>query len=158
LAGRGHHRPRRCSPHGHARLTHFSRSGDNTLDLALAILTNLSQDVINVGGTLTLAGPVHTASRVFWATGGGTTVVSGAVSGGGLCWTGSGTLTLSGANTYTGPTMIGNGTLALGADNTLPATTSVTVGDSTLDIGSFSDTVAGVTLNFLGRILGTTGV
>ncbi len=60
---------------------------------------------------------------------------------------GGGTLTLSGANTYTGATTVNAGTLAYGVNNALAAGSVVVDGSSAvLSLGSFSDSVGGLTL------------
>jgi autotransporter-associated beta strand protein len=66
----------------------------------------------------------------------------------GLTKLGANTLTLTQTNTYNGTTTISEGTLALGANNVLPAT-AVTVGNATLNAGTFTDTVG--TLNVAGN-------
>ncbi|MGC3969180.1 MAG: autotransporter-associated beta strand repeat-containing protein [Pirellulales bacterium] len=76
---------------------------------------------------------------------------------GGLTKNGAGTLTLSAVSTYTGGTTINAGTLALGVANALPNVGNITVAGGTLDMVTFSDTVAGVVLQS-GVINGTTGV
>ena len=83
------------------------------------------------------------------------------------CWqaalgnkTGSGTAILSGANSYTGATTVTAGTLTLGANSTIPSGSAVTVngGTAVLDVASFNNTVASVSLQGLGTVSGTTGV
>ena len=74
----------------------------------------------------------------------------------GLVKTTAGTVTLSAANTYTGLTEVQAGTLALGANDVLADASTVAV-SSTLEVGAFHDTVAGVQLTG-GMIAGTTGV
>ncbi len=69
----------------------------------------------------------------------------------------AGTVTLSGSNTYTGTTTISAGTLALGANNVFDNNSSIVVDGGTLAMGTFSDTVAGVTLQS-GTISGNGGV
>ncbi len=56
---------------------------------------------------------------------------------------GAGTWKISGANTYSGNTSVGGtgGALILGANNVLPDTTAVTIGASTLDADTRTDTV-----------------
>lgn len=60
----------------------------------------------------------------------------------------TGTLTLTGANLYTGNTLLDGGTLALsGGDNRLLSTSTVTFNSaSTLDVGSTSQTLGGLSL------------
>ena len=74
----------------------------------------------------------------------------------GAAKSGAGTVTLSGANTYTGGTSIAAGTLALGASDVLADTGNITIsGSGTLNLGSYSDTVATVSLQSSGGINGT---
>jgi autotransporter-associated beta strand protein len=72
----------------------------------------------------------------------------------------AGTVTLTNANTYTGVTKIQLGTLALsGGNNRLPTSTSLqfvdTTGASTLNVGSTSQTVAGLSMALIAT--GTAG-
>ena len=69
---------------------------------------------------------------------------------------GTGTLTMSGSNTYSGGTTISAGTLRLGADNVLADSGAVSVTGGVFDIGSYHDTVGGVTLSS-GSIVGGSG-
>jgi autotransporter-associated beta strand protein len=115
-----------------------------------------------VGIVITSPGAYSSAPTVTLTGGGGTgaTVSVGTLaanSSGGLTKDGAGTLTLSGANTYTGGTNVNNGTLALGASNVLADAGNVTIAGGTLDVATFNDTVATVSLRG-GVITGTTGV
>ena len=74
----------------------------------------------------------------------------------GLTKQGSAILTVSGLNNYTGLTDVQAGTFAYGASNVLADTSTVKVSGGTLDIKTFSDTVAGVQLTS-GNINGTIG-
>ena len=77
------------------------------------------------------------------------TEFDGVISGtGGLTKQGADNFTLGNANTYSGATNVNNGTLTVGVTNALGSSTSVTVAGatSTLALGTFNDTVAGVTL------------
>jgi len=61
---------------------------------------------------------------------------------GGITYSGSGVLTLSQANTYTGATTISSGTLKLGGAAGVIADGSALTVDGTLDMNSYSETVA----------------
>jgi fibronectin-binding autotransporter adhesin len=83
--------------------------------------------------------------------------ISGVISGtGSLIKLGSADDVLSGTNTYSGGTTIGGGTLQLGSSTGL-GTGSVNVNGGTLNISSFGESVAGLTLSG-GSVIGTTGV
>ncbi len=85
---------------------------------------------------------------------------------GALTKDGLGTLTLSGSSTYTGGTTINAGVLKIGTNNALPVGTTLTFNDlqftnpaATLDLGGFSQTVAGLADNptALPRVITSTG-
>jgi autotransporter-associated beta strand protein len=83
--------------------------------------------------------------------------ISGVINGTrGLVKDGPGTLVLSAANTYTGLTAVNAGILRAGINNAL-STGGLTVQGGTYDIGTFSDTIGGVTL-LSGSIVGSTGI
>jgi autotransporter-associated beta strand protein len=73
-----------------------------------------------------------------------------------LTKTGSGTQILSGTNPYTGLTTVSSGTLRSGADHAI-GNGDLSVSGGTLDLQTFSDTVAALTLTS-GSITGTTGL
>lgn len=55
--------------------------------------------------------------------------------------TGAGTLVLSGENSFKGALVVSAGTLALGRDDVLPDTADVTLGNATLDVETWTDSV-----------------
>jgi len=76
------------------------------------------------------------------------TVYSGRIDGNvGLIKDGTGSLTLAGTNnTFTGATVLKKGTLALGSDGALSPDTSLTIGDATLNAGTWRNTVRQLTV------------
>ena len=106
------------------------------------------------GGTLTSPGAATLTLGNNNATGGN---FAGSISGGiALTKTGSGTQILSGNNPYTGLTTISAGTLRAGADHAI-GNGDLTLNGGTLDLQSFSDTVAALTLNS-GTLTGSSGL
>lgn len=72
----------------------------------------------------------------------GTNPLKVAITGdGGFSQVGAGRTVLTLANAYAGPTTVLAGTLELGASHVLPAGTPVSIGDATLDAGTFSDSL-----------------
>jgi fibronectin-binding autotransporter adhesin len=102
--------------------------------------------VLGQSGNFNAAGTINISS-----------IISDGGSGFAITKTGAGTLTLSGVNTYTGLTDVQAGTLAYGTNNVTADTASLKVSGGTLDIVTFTDTVAGVQLTS-GTITGSTGV
>jgi fibronectin-binding autotransporter adhesin len=130
----------------------------NTLTLASGSLAKLS----TAGGTQTIAANVNLGTNAVWTIdGGGRMVVSGTIDDGidtfSLTKSGTGTLELSAANTYVGATAVTAGVLAFGANNVLPDATAVTLGAAgtraILNLGSFTDTVAGLAFSGSGGTL-----
>jgi fibronectin-binding autotransporter adhesin len=107
-----------------------------------------SGSITGSGGTLTSAGTYDVRAGSVSAILGGTV---------GLTKTTGGTVTLSGSNTYTGTTTISAGTLGLSGAGQLSDSSAVVVNGGSFDIGSVSDTVAGVQLTS-GSITGSSGV
>ena len=106
------------------------------------------------GGTIAGSTGVLTSIATFDLQSGQASAILGGSAG--FRKTGAGTVTLAGHDTNTGPTTVSAGTLALGADGVLADTSAVVVAGGTLDIGTFSDTVAAVSLQG-GTIAGSTG-
>jgi autotransporter-associated beta strand protein len=89
--------------------------------------------------------------------------ISGSITGatGSLVKVGTGTLTLSGTSNYAGETRVTGGTLKAGASNAFSAASSAVVASgATLDLGGFSQKMAGLTnagtVSLLGTVPGTT--
>ena len=127
----------------------------NGFSQQLAGITNVArslrvQRIVNsdaaAAATLTIGGSGnYTFSGTLGGTASGSVSASampGSTSGNNfnLVKSGTGTLTLSGANAYTGGTIINGGTLAEGASNSLPGT--MTIGNGTLDMGTFAETLS----------------
>jgi fibronectin-binding autotransporter adhesin len=115
-------------------------------------------------GSLSGAGDVVLGAKTL-TTGaiGGDNTISGAITGttGSLVKVGTGTLTLSGTATYAGETRVTGGTLKAGATNAFSAVSSAVVASgATLDLGGFSQKMAGLTnagtVSLLGTVPGTT--
>ena len=130
-------------------------SGNGTFKIGSLTITNPGTGYLGTD-TLTVSFVDNASVYGTQATLGAVTFNAGNVSGG-LTKAGAGTLTLSGANTYAGGTTVNLGTLALGANNVLADAGNVTVAGGTLDIATFNDTVATVSLRG-GVITGTSGV
>jgi len=132
-------------------------TGTNVFNCGIS-LNNVSQE-FTVGGTsLTLGGAISVGNATLTINSSGTSQINGVISGtGAVTKSGVGTTTLSGANTYTGATTVSTGSLKYGASNVLSNSSAVTVSGGTLDIVSYDDTVAAVTLTS-GAITGTSGV
>ena len=130
-------------------------SGNGTFKIGSLTITNPGTGYLGTD-TLTVSFVDNASVYGTQATLGAITFNAGNVSGG-LTKAGAGTLTLSGANTYAGGTTVYLGTLALGASNVLANAGDVTVAGGTLDIATFNDTVATVSLQG-GVITSSTGV
>ena len=130
-------------------------SGNGTFKIGSLTITNPGTGYLGTD-TLTVSFVDNASVYGTQATLAAVTFNAGNVSGG-LTKIGAGTLTLSGANTYTGGTTVNLGTLALGASNVLADAGNVTITGGTLDVATFNDTVAAVSLRG-GVITGTTGV
>jgi len=130
-------------------------SGNGTFKIGSIAITSPGTGYLNAD-TLTLAfadnASLYTTQAMF-----GAVAFNGGNTSGGLTKAGAGTLTLSGANTFTGGTTVNVGTLALGANNVLADAGNVTLAGGTLDIATFNDTVATVSLQS-GVITGSTGM
>ena len=119
----------------------------NGIPTGLGTLTGLGGSI-----TSTSAAPLTLGNNN--ATGGN---FAGSISGSiALTKTGSGTQILSGNNPYTGLTTVSAGTLRSGADNAI-GNGDLTLNGGTLDLQSFSDTVAALTLTS-GTLSGSSGL
>lgn len=115
----------------------------------------------NGTGLLTIGGGVNTTAGAFALTVGGTgnTAFGGVITGsGGLTKTGAGTVTLNAASNYTGPTVLAQGTLTPGINNAISTASRLQIGTFSgsgataisqsgqlnLNLGTFSQTVAGL--------------
>lgn len=120
--------------------------------------TGVAANLVLGGGTLKYTGANQSSNRSFTLSANtiSTIEVSNAssnltISGtsantnGGLIKSGAGTLTLAAANAHTGLTTVAAGKLVYGVNNAL-ASGGVTVDGGELALGTFSDTVGGVTL------------
>lgn len=144
----------RAAGSGVLRLGHASALQNATLALDAADtgsvnLNNLSATLGGLAGSRNLAlgsGVVSIGNNH------ASTTYSGVLSGSGsLIKTGNGTLTLANTHVYTGATSVAGGTLALGAGNVLPAT-PLSLGNATLDAGSFSDALGTLDIVGAGKI------
>ncbi len=156
-------------------------SGSNSIELAGVVGMAASRLVTNnidssSGASLLFSGSIsNTALSTLTFGGSGNTTVSGAyvVGVGGanaLAYSGTGTLTLTAANLYTGATTLNSGTTVLkGANGAFTGSSGITVNQSailTLDnsitaaaanrLGNHPLTLAGGTLNFIGKSTGST--
>ncbi len=119
----------------------------NGIPTGLGILTG-------PGGSITSSAAATLTLGNNNATGGNFTgSISGNLS---LTKTGSGTQIFSGNNSYTGLTSVSGGTLRTGADNAI-GNGDLTLNGGTLDLQTFSDSVAALTLTS-GNLTGTTGL
>ncbi len=82
--------------------------------------------------------------------------VIGTAVAGSVTISGTGNVTLSGASAYTGTTTVNRATFTYGASNVL-STGGLTIGNGTVDVANFSDTVGAVTLQ-KGTLTGSSGV
>ncbi len=109
----------------------FTFTGTHSLNMGTGAVTlGASTQITTTANTLTVGGVIDGLSSF------------------GLTKLGNGTLALNGQSTYGGTTTIQTGTVSLGVDDALPTGTLLTVGAgttaATLNLGSFSQTVAGL--------------
>ena len=109
-------------------------------------IANRSNTVASVSlqdsGAINGSSGVLTSSAAFDVQSGNVGAILGGVAG--LDKTGTGSVVLSGANRYTGVTRVSAGTLSLGAADRLAPAGTLEVSGGLLDLGGFSNTLAGV--------------
>ncbi len=120
----------------------------NGIATGLGSLSGINGNIVNTGAATTLTLGNNNATGGLFAGS-----INGAIA---ITKTGSGTQTLSGNNGYTGATTISAGTLRCAADQSL-GSGDLTINGGTLDLQSYSDSVAALTLNS-GNITGTSGL
>lgn len=108
-------------------------------------LNNTSQSVVGLVDALSGGGDVTLGSGTLTITPTTPVTFSGVISGvgGNFVKSGSATQTLAGVSTYTGTTSIQAGTLQIGVNNALPPTTPSITSGATLNLGTFTQTLAG---------------
>jgi autotransporter-associated beta strand protein len=116
------------------------------------VITDPGTYALNEQPTITLSGGGGTIAPF-------TTAALATLNGaGGITKIGAGTLTVTNAtSTYTGGVTINQGTFALGINSAIPSANNVTVSGGVLDMLTFNNTVATVSLQS-GTIQGSTGV
>ena len=130
-------------------------SGNGTFKIGSLTITNPGTGYLGTD-TLTVSFVDNASVYGTQATLAAVTFNAGNVSGG-LTKIGAGTLELKGLNTFTGGTTINAGTIALGITDAMANAGNLTIAGGTLDVATFNDTVATVSLRG-GAITGSTGV
>ncbi|MBB5030452.1 autotransporter-associated beta strand repeat-containing protein [Prosthecobacter vanneervenii] len=123
--------------------------------LAIGTYSDTVSAVQLTGGNITGTTGVLTSTSTYDVRSGSVSAILGGTVG--LTKSTGGTVTLSNSNTYTGTTTVSGGTLTLSGSGQISDNSSVVVSGGTFDIGTVSDTVAGVQLTS-GGITGSTGV
>ncbi len=126
-------------------------AGNSAHTIGVDILQNKTLDINNnISPTFTISGGIDTNGNALNLKGVGTTVLSGAISGGGtLTKSGTGTARLTGTNTYSGTTIISAGTLEAGSAAALGSTaagTTVTSGGTLALTGGTTFAAEGLSL------------
>ena len=136
----------------------------NTATLTHNVTLGSDTTIDSGSGTLVLSGGVSGTNTNLTLSGAGNTTISSAIATGtgGVNVNGTGTATFSGANTYTGATTVNSGTLNLSgtaiagnlvvnggavndnASNQLSGSTNLTINGGSFNLGSYSETVAGL--------------